>query len=240
MSIAHLVFLVKRIHSNSPSESAKNRMTNDMFEVLKFLLLPTTCFQAQLGEYFGQPKKRRNEVTDEETSNNGSRKSSRRPATTEKKQQYDKRFADEEEGGDDEDEEEAGCGCCPFCSGLHKQLQVDRQVLKNYLRSEFGAKAAMKPDALVDLLWIESVTAQIVVNKSYQQVTRGDIEQLVLQLIAAKIVQFKITITTPSTFEVVDVELELGRTIQPITTTSILKTSDNLADERFWKGINVR
>ena len=97
----------------------------------------------------------------------------------------------------------------------------------------------MKPSALVDLLWdCKERTDQIFpLNSQTKAIQRGDCEHLVMQLIAAKILQFNITQTDTNNISHIKVNIELGRTLHPGDV--INDTSVNMVEEKFWTGIDV-
>ena len=236
MSIVHLVFLVTRIHRSTSSST----LMEDLFEVLKFLLLPTQCFQQHLREHFSQPKKRKSSSSSSSSSSSRTKvaRPSRTTAGTHSKYD-DSNDGSSGNGNNEEEGVEQQCPSCPFCTKQNWASPVNRQILKQCLNNEFLKSPTMKPSALVDLLWdCKERTDQIFpLNSQTKAIQRGDCEHLVMQLIAAKILQFNITQTDTNNISHIKVNIELGRTLHPGDV--INDTSVNMVEEKFWTGIDV-
>jgi len=248
MSVVHLLFLVKRIQRVVAAKN-RNNLMQDLYEVLGFLLLPTQCFQSQLREYFSQPNKRkRGEEQDSSSGDSHGRAPRRLGAGTNPHQFHD----DDHHDDDDDDEQQQqqqqdgadNCGCCPFCT---RNIPINKQWLKNILFSEFTKQKVMAPSTLVDQIWKNKTALNTIFCAT--SVTKGECEHLVMQLIAAKILQFKITkhpnhkkganIEDEEYFQGnIDVVIELGYTTLP--NNHILDTRVNIREDKFWEGIQTQ
>jgi len=178
------------LRSEKSSGEAKRWQREQIMDVLRFLLLPTECYHTALGKWFEKPAELATPVVAVDlrrsTRHSGSSKNKRK-----EREEVEEGVEDE---GEEDGEEEHSCplgGRCSYCCPTVVKFEVNAlRTIRVLRRDAFKHTTTASPESVVTALKKE--VDQIFNNSQVRHPCKYDVENLVLQLIAAGILNFEV------------------------------------------------